>query len=97
MREKLYSVYIMASYSGVLYIGVTNDLVRRVREHKLRLTPSFTQRYHCTRLVWYENFGDVSMAISREKQLKNWRREWKLALIRKLNPAFADLAEGWFE
>lgn len=97
MREKIYSVYIMASYSGVLYIGVTNDLERRVYEHKLKTVPGFTKRYNCVRLVWHEDYNDIAIAISREKQLKDWRRDWKLALIRETNPTFDDLAERWLE
>jgi putative endonuclease len=97
MREQQYSVYIMTSFSGVLYVGVTNDLERRVNEHKARLIPSFTQRYNCTRLVWFEQYNDITLAIAREKQLKNWRREWKLVLIREENPDFDDLAERWLE
>lgn len=87
-------VYIMAS-SGVhvLYIGVTNDLKRRVREHKSKLIEGFTSKYNVTRLVYYEQTSDPSVAIAREKQLKGWTREKKLALIRKKNPMLLDLAE----
>ena len=93
---RLYSVYIMASRSRVLYIGVTNDLVRRVDEHKRGLVGGFTSRYHVTRLVHREEFTYVGDAIAREKALKGWRRSRKVALIERSNPAWMDLAEGWF-
>src|SRR5271157_3842147 len=88
----VYHVYILASASGVLYTGVTNCLERRVAQHKAKLCPGFTAAYDVTRLVYFEPFSDVRAAISREKQLKNWRREKKLALIRTLNPTFRDLS-----
>jgi putative endonuclease len=80
----------MASASGVLYAGVTNLLERRVAEHKAKLHPGFTATYDVTRLVYFEPFTDVRAAISREKQLKNWRRDKKLALIRAFNPTSRD-------
>ncbi|MGB8495908.1 MAG: GIY-YIG nuclease family protein [Candidatus Acidiferrum sp.] len=82
----------MASASGVLYTGVTNFLERRVAQHKAKLCPGFTATYDVTRLVYFEPFTDVRAAISREKQLKNWRRDKKLALIRAFNPTFRDLS-----
>ncbi|HKM83157.1 MAG TPA: GIY-YIG nuclease family protein [Candidatus Acidoferrum sp.] len=88
----VYHVYILASASGVLYTGVTNCLERRVAQHKAKLCPGFTAAYDVTRLVYFEPFTDVRAAISREKQIKNWRREKKLVLIRALNPAFRDLS-----
>ena len=88
----VYHVYILASASGVLYTGVTNFLERRVAQHKAKLCPGFTAAYDVTRLVYFEPFTDVRAAISREKQIKNWRREKKLALIRALNPTFGDLS-----
>ena len=91
-----YYVYIMASRSRVLYTGVTNDLARRVDEHKLSLTPGFTSRYHVTRLVHFEEFGDVRDAIAREKQLKGWVRSRKIRLIEQKNPTWEDLADAWF-
>jgi putative endonuclease len=94
---KTFSTYILASRNGVLYIGVTNDLERRVREHKARLGPSFTARYNCDRLVWYETFSNVNEAIETEKRLKGWRREKKVALIEESNPTWRDLAEDWHE
>src|SRR5881409_4149720 len=85
-----YCVYIMASRSRVLYTGVTNDLVRRVDEHKRGLTPGFTSRYRVSRLVYFEAFGDVRDAIAREKQLKGWLRARKMRLIEQKNPSWED-------
>ncbi|HYR98036.1 MAG TPA: GIY-YIG nuclease family protein [Gemmatimonadales bacterium] len=93
---RTYYVYIMASRSRVLYTGITNDLARRVDEHKRSLTPGFTSRYHITRLVYFEEFGDVRDAIAREKQLKGWVRSRKVRLIEQKNPSWADLANTWF-
>ena len=75
----------------MLYIGVTTDLVRRVSEHRQSLIPGFSKRYNCTRLVWYELHEDVRVAIQREKNLKRWYRDWKIALVEKSNPAWRDL------
>ena len=94
---KRFYVYILASRNGVLYIGVTNDLERRVQEHKLKLVPGFTAKYNCDRLVWYEEFADVSEAIEAEKRLKGWRREKKVALIEETNPRWRGLAADWSE
>jgi putative endonuclease len=91
----VYHVYILSSASGVLYTGVTNHLERRVTEHKRELCAGFTERYKVTRLVYFEGFGDVRDAITREKQIKRWRREKKLALIRGINPKFRDLSEDF--
>ena len=90
-----YYVYIMASKGLVLYIGMTNDLLRRVFEHKNHLVDGFTSKYNVDRLVFYEATTDVAAAIQREKQLKGWRREKKIGLIEKLNPRWQDLAENW--
>lgn len=91
-----YYVYMLASRSRVLYVGVTNDLQRRVWEHRNGTVESFTKRYNIHRLVWFESGSDVLAAIEREKQLKGWRREKKVALVEKGNPTWEDLAEGWF-
>jgi putative endonuclease len=91
----VYHVYILSSASGVLYTGVTNHLERRATEHKGELCAGFTERYKVTRLVYFEGFGDVRDAITREKQIKRWRREKKLALIRGINPKFRDLSEDF--
>ncbi|MCJ9430484.1 GIY-YIG nuclease family protein [Kordiimonas marina] len=87
-----YYTYIMASArKGTLYIGMTNDLVRRVWEHKSHVFKGFTERYDVTRLVWFEVHATAEMAISREKRLKKWNRDWKIALIEEENPDWADL------
>jgi len=91
MRE--YCVYIMASRSGVLYVGVTNDLERRVKEHKSG-THGFSGRYGVNRLVYFESTNDVGSAIAREKRIKSWRRDRKRALIRSVNPEWLDLSLG---
>jgi putative endonuclease len=88
---KTYCVYILASASGVLYIGVTNSLMRRVWEHKQKLIPGFTAGYNVTKLVYYEVFNDVRAAIQREKQIKRWSRAKKVSLIEKKNPKWLDL------
>ncbi|WP_245580852.1 GIY-YIG nuclease family protein [Daejeonella oryzae] len=80
----------------VLYIGVTNNLERRVYEHIQKINKGFTSKYNCNKLVWYEEYSTVKEAISREKQLKNWQRNWKNQLIEKKNPEWNDLSEKWF-
>ena len=92
-----YFVYMMASKTRTLCIGVTNDLERRVWEHKQKETPGFTQRYDVTMLVYYEGFGEVTDAIGREKELKGWRREKKVALLESMNPKWEDLAADWYD
>jgi len=88
-------VYILASGKhGTLYIGVTSDLVGRVWEHRTGVLPGFTKRYKVHRLVWYEEYGVIADAIAREKQLKKWRRDWKIRLIEESNPEWVDLYEG---
>ena len=87
-----YFVYILSSDRGVLYVGVTNDLQRRLAEHQKGKVAGFTSRYKIHRLVYFEKTGDIHSALEREKQLKGWRREKKLALVRKANPRFVDLA-----
>ena len=91
----LFYVYLLASRSRVLYIGMTNNLERRVREHKLGELQGFTQKYRVHRLVFFECFHDARTAIAREKQLKGWRREKKVALIEVANPTWEDLAAEW--
>ncbi len=93
---KTFCVYIMAGKYRTLYTGVTNNLERRVLEHKRKLVPGFTSKYHIDRLVHFEVFGDVRAAIQREKQIKGWLRAKKVALIVSHNPAWKDLSEGWF-
>ena len=94
-KNYIYFVYIVSSNSGTLYIEITNDIERRMREHKSGEFEGFASKYRCNRLVYYERYGRVLQAISREKQLKGWRREKKIALIAKLNPRWEDLAESW--
>ena len=89
-----YFVYILSSDRGVLYVGVTSDLARRVAQHRQRVVEGFTSRYRIHRLVYFESTQDILSAIEREKQIKSWRREKKLALIRELNPRFEDLADA---
>ena len=93
---RTYYVYLMASRSRVLYTGVTNNLARRINEHKRGLIPGFTSRYRVTRLVYFEEFADVRVAIAREKEIKGWVRMRKLRLIEERNPTWADLADRWF-
>ncbi|HKV06339.1 MAG TPA: GIY-YIG nuclease family protein [Candidatus Acidoferrales bacterium] len=86
-------VYILASKSGVLYIGVTNRLDRRLIQHLTKVNKGFAAKYHVTRLVYFERHGDIRAAIAREKQLKRWVRAKKIALIEAMNPSWRDLAE----
>ena len=94
---KTFHVYILASRSRVLYIGVTSDLMARLHQHRTHAVPGFTTRYRVTRLVHLEETGDAHAAIAREKQLKGWRRSKKIALIEAENPSWEDLAAGWFD
>jgi putative endonuclease len=94
---KQYYIYIMTNNSRTLYTGVTDDLVRRIYEHKNKLIEGFTQKYNITRLVYYEITSDVQAAIQREKQIKGWLRKKKIALIEAVNPEWEDLSEGWYE
>ena len=87
-----YYVYILCSKrNGTLYIGVTSNLIKRVYEHKQNLVEGFTKKYNVKNLVYYENTSDVKAAIQREKQLKKWKRAWKIELIEKNNPTWDDL------
>ena len=90
-----YYVYIMSSYRGTLYVGVTNDLMRRVHQHRNKLEDGFTKKYNVTKLVFYEHTSDVNSAIGREKQIKAWVRRKKLELIESQNPGWTDLAGTW--
>jgi putative endonuclease len=90
--QRTYTVYILATRKdGPIYVGVTNDLTRRVSEHKSGKTAGFTARYNVNRLVYHETYDDPNSAIAREKQLKRWRRAWKDALIEEHNPDWRDL------
>ena len=89
-----YFIYILASKrNGTLYIGVTNDLIRRIYEHKNDLIEGFTKKYNVHRLVYYEQTDSIETAILREKRLKKWKREWKINLIESMNPNWDDLYE----
>jgi putative endonuclease len=91
MRERRYHVYVLSNKARtVLYIGVTNDLVRRMEEHRAGRVEGFTKRYRVKDLLWFELFGDVQAALAREKQLKAWHRDWKWNLVRETNPELED-------
>ena len=90
-----YWVYILAGKSATLYVGVTNDIGRRIVEHKRKLIPGFTEKYGISRLVYFECFASPTDAIAREKQLKTWRRSRKIALIEAKNPVWKDLSADW--
>lgn len=93
-----YYVYILTNKTrSTLYIGVTNDLERRISEHRLQEVKGFTAQYNLRHLLYYENYPDPGAAIAREKQLKGWRREKKVGLIEKTNPRWMDLSEDWFQ
>jgi putative endonuclease len=93
---KTYYVYILASKkNGTLYIGFTDDLTRRVIEHKLKSAPGFTAKYGVDKLVYFEEFNNSFAAFQRERQLKKWHRAWKIELIEKNNPLWNDLASDW--
>jgi putative endonuclease len=93
--HKEYYVYIMTNRSRTLYTGVTNDLMRRVYEHKHKLVPGFTSKYNIQYLVYYESTSSIHTALEREKQIKGWLRARKIALINSMNPAWKDLSEEW--
>jgi putative endonuclease len=96
MRDRQYYVYILTNWNdSVMYVGMTNDLQRRMYEHKNKLVPGFTRTYNVSKLVYFECTHDVHAAIAREKQLKKWRREKKNALIHEDNPALHDLSLQW--
>jgi putative endonuclease len=94
--ERHYYVYMLASRTRRLYVGMTNDLERRVWQHKTRANDGFTSQYNIERLVWYGSTSQVLDAIAREKQVKSWRREKKIELIEADNPSWADLARDWY-
>jgi putative endonuclease len=97
-REYNFYVYIMANYNRrVIYVGVTNNIVRRMIEHQNGIGSVFTERYNLNYLIYYENWGDIGRAIFREKQIKAWSRVKKIDLIRSVNPRFLDLSAGLFE
>ena len=92
MKQKQYYLYITASRKdGTLYIGITNNLLKRIHEHKNNIVDGFTKKYNVHKLVYYEETNDIQSAIQREKQIKKWKREWKINLIEKFNPNWKDL------
>ncbi len=95
MDKKVYYTYIMASSSRNLYIGITNNLERRIAQHKDGQLGGFTARYRCHRLVWFERYSWIGQAIAREKELKGWLRAKKITLIQQDNPTWVDLSEAW--
>jgi putative endonuclease len=94
---KEYYVYIMANKRGILYTGITNDLERRVYQHKNKLVEGFTKKYNVTDLVYFESTDDVTVAITREKQIKGMLRSKKVELIKTMNPQWQDLSENWYD
>jgi len=87
-----YYLYVLASKkNGVLYVGITNDLIKRIYQHKNNLLEGFTKKYFVHSLVYYERYDNIDKAISREKQMKEWKRKWKVELIEKMNPGWDDL------
>ncbi|MDD2565209.1 MAG: GIY-YIG nuclease family protein [Candidatus Gracilibacteria bacterium] len=88
---KKYFVYILASNKETLYIGITNDIIRRIYEHKNKLVEGFTCKYNIDKLVYLEETNNIESALKREKQLKRWKREWKIELINSINPTWKDL------
>jgi putative endonuclease len=93
MQKQGYIYFMANQHNNVLYLGVTNDLRRRVAEHKAKINKGFTYRYNCDKLVYFEQIASIKDAIHREKQLKNWKREWKNELINGMNPTWKDLSE----
>jgi putative endonuclease len=96
-NRETYYVYIMTNQSRTLYVGVTNNIKRRVYEHKAQLVEGFSERYNIDTLVYVECFSDGYSAIAREKQIKRWRRQKKLQLITRENPGWRDLSDGWYD
>jgi putative endonuclease len=97
MQTKIFYTYILANdLNGTIYIGVTSDLEKRIKQHKTKTHEhSFTSKYGINKLVYYESTENAESAITREKQLKNWKRDWKISLIEKENPQWKDLSENW--
>jgi putative endonuclease len=95
-NEKLYYVYLLTNWNNkVIYVGITNDLRRRLFEHKNKLLKGFTEKYNIYKLVYYESTSDIESAIGREKEIKKWRREKKNRLVETINPDWKDLSTGW--
>jgi putative endonuclease len=92
VMERVFHAYFMAGNSGVIYLGVTSHLAKRVFQHQQKLIPGFTKKYNLTKLVWFEPHSTARSAIAREKEIKKWRRAKKVALIESLNPHWTDLS-----
>ena len=92
-----YFIYILSNNFGAIYIGVTNNLDRRLYEHRYISRSGYVHKYKVHRLIYFENTEDINSALSREKELKGWTRKKKLELVRRSNPGFKDLGEGWFD
>jgi putative endonuclease len=92
--DRTFHIYILASESAVLYVGMTNDIVRRIREHRERKVPGFTKKYNVTKVVWFEAHGRATSAIAREKQIKGWSRAKKIANIEAMNPLWQDFSNS---
>ena len=95
--NKQYFVYIMTNRSGTLYIGLTNDIKKRIYQHKNKLINSFTKKYNIDRFLYFETFSDVYSAIAREKVIKGWVRKKKIELINRANPQWSDLSQDWYD
>jgi len=95
--EEQYYVYIMTNKSGTLYVGVINNIKKRVYEHKNKLVEGFTKKYNINKLLYFETFGDIYSAITREKTIKGWLREKKIEFVRTTNPDWTDLSQDWYE
>ncbi len=93
----IWYVYIMSNKpNGIIYIGVTNNIEERVKEHKLKLYPnSFTAKYNCNKLIYFEELTEAEDAYNREKRMKKWKRDWKIKLIENMNPSWMDLSLNW--
>lgn len=96
MKEYRFFVYILASQSRIIYVGVARDLIRRIHQHREGLVPGFTSRYHVSRLVYFEETTSARSAFARERQIKKWSRQKKTALIESTNAGWLDLAHDWF-
>lgn len=97
MKQKTYWTYILSNQWKAIYVGMTNNILRRVYEHKQKINPEcFTAKYSINRLVYFEETNEVWQAIQREKQLKTYNRQWKIELIEGENPEWKDLSEGWY-
>lgn len=94
MQRRNYFIYIITNFTNTtLYIGITNNLDRRIFQHRQGLVNGFSKKYHLTKLVYFEEYNDIQEALKREKQLKNWHRDWKINLIKENNPEFKNLLE----